>query len=501
MLSLALLVTGRGQLVIAQQATTDIITVSTQHALSYSSYLGGNSTDWVASVTSDSEGYLYLTGHTYSATFGGATHPHPGTMDAFVTKLSPDGSEVIFTTIFGGSGTDEAFDIAVEGAGESARIWVTGGTSSDDFPTLGAFQAVYGGGRDAFIAELTASGEVRFSSYFGSYGNDEAHALAIDDAGDVHLAGSMIGGFFAKVDGANHELVYYRMITGQDVTAEDIAIDGAGNLYYTGSVRSSDWPAEHAVQATCGASSLGGCTSDAFVVKLNAAGDTVLFSSYLGGSDSNGGSGTDQGQRIVIDSADNLYVVGETFASDFPTRNGWQTEKQGAANFSDLFVTKLTPEGAGYAIAYSSYLGGEWSEYARGIALHNGNLLLTGYTDSETFPLVGATQAALGPGICNVGGSERNCADGFVTQIDATGTLSFSSYLGGEFDDVGAGVVAADSDSWFVIGRTESVRFPVTADAQQPSKAGHKDLFVTRFAQAAPATPQSMQLYLPLVSR
>lgn len=464
-------------------------TLKDERTLHYGSYLGGNSDDWVRDITSDAQGYLYLTGYTYSAQLGGTQHPHYGKDDIFVTKLSPDGRQILFTTIFGGSGSEEGYGIAVQGAGENARIWVTGYTNSADFLTVTPFQATYGGSRDAFIAELSPTGEIRFSSYMGSWGSDEARAVAIDNNGDVHIAGALTGGFFNKVDGQSYQLLYSRMLSDQDVIAEDIAIDRQGNLYFTGSVRSATWPTEHAVQTSCGQTSAGSCTTDAFLLKLNPAGDTILFSSYLGGSEVNDGNGSDAGMRIAVDGQGNLFVAGETFATDFPTANAFQSQKHGPANFSELFISKLRPAGEGYVLAFSSYLGGEWSEYLGDLAPYNGGIMLTGLTDSEQFPRLAATQPQLGNGICNLGGSERYCSDAFVTQVDADGALLFSSYLGGEADDSGVGVTVDGAGTVTVVGRTESFAFPATANAQQPKKSLSKDLFVAQLGVPAPALP------------
>lgn len=183
LLCILLMITGWSVPAAANAQSSTPATDGTQRALLYTSYLGGNSTDWVRAMTTDTQGYHYLTGYTYSAQLGGVQHPHYGKDDVFVTKLSPDGQQILFTTIFGGSGSEEGYDIAVQGTGDTARIWVTGYTDSRDFLTVNPFQATYGGSRDAFIAELSPMGEVRFSSYMGSWGSDEAHALGIDSNG------------------------------------------------------------------------------------------------------------------------------------------------------------------------------------------------------------------------------------------------------------------------------------------------------------------------------
>jgi len=292
------------------------------------------------------------------------------------------------------------------------------------------------------------------------------------------------------------------MLSDQEVTAEDVAIDAQGNLYFTGSVRSATWPTENAVQTSCGQGSAGSCTTDAFLIKLNPAGDTILFSSYLGGGELNDGNGADYGQRIAVDGQGNLFVAGETFSGNFPTGNAFQSQKRGPANVSEAFVTKLQPNGAGYQIAFSSYLGGEWDEYLGDLTPYNGGVILTGVTSSEEFPLLAAKQSRLGNGVCNLGGNERYCNDAFVTQVDGDGALRFSTYLGSDYDDIGAGVAVDDNGNLIVVGRTESLAFPVTSDAQQPKKSLSKDLFVAKLGMAVttptpPPTPITQPTAIP----
>src|SRR5439155_1546373 len=217
----------------------------------------------------DGAGNAYVTGLTDSADFpttaGAFATSANGCDDAFVTKLNPLGTSLLYSTYLGGSGADEGLGIAVDGAGNA---YVTGQTGSTDFPTTaGAFATSFNGGDDAFVTKLNPLGTgLLYSTYLGGSGADEG-----------------LG----------------------------IAVDGAGNAYVTGETDSTDFP------TTAGAfdtSANGGF--DAFVTKLNPLGTSLLYSTYLGGS------GSDCGSGIAVDGAGNAYVTGSTGSANFPTTPG-----------------------------------------------------------------------------------------------------------------------------------------------------------------------------------
>src|SRR5881396_1907639 len=200
--------------------------------------------------------------------------------------------------------------------------------------------------------------------------------------------------------------------SGSDV-GNAIAVDSARNAYVTGATGSTDFPIASPFQAAIGGS------SDAFVTKLNATGSALVYSTYLGGS-----SG-DYGLGIAVDSAGNAYVVGDTDSTNFPTANPFQAAIGGS---SDAFVTKLNATGSG--LVYSTYLGGSGGDYGLGIAADSsGNAYVVGDTNSTNFPTASPFQAA-------IGGSY----DAFVTKLNAPGSaLVYSTYLGGNINDVAAG--------------------------------------------------------------
>src|SRR5712691_3292520 len=254
-------------------------------------------------------------------------------------------------------------------------------------------------------------------------------------------------------------LVYSTYLGGSDGDQADaIAVDAAGNAYVTGFTDSTNFPTTPgAFQTTFG----GG--ADAFVTKLNPAGNGLVYSTYLGGSF------TDRGLGIAVDAAGNAYVTGFTDSTNFPTTPGaFQTTFGGG--FSDAFVTKLNPTGTG--LVYSTYLGGSTTDLGRGIAVDAaGNAYVTGATDSTNFPTTsGAFQTTFGGGF-----------DAFVTKLNPGGTgLVYSTYVGGSSSDVAIGIAVDGSGSVYVTGTTFSTNFPTTTAAFQTTRVGFNDGFVTK---------------------
>ena len=321
-----------------------------------------------------------------------------GTYDAFVTKLNAAGA-LVYSTYLGGNGQDNGFGLAVDASGNA---YVTGVTNSSNFPTtLGANQSANGGGDDAFVAKLNTFGALVYSTYLGGSGNDDGHGIDVDAAGNAYVTGATTsanfptqnpsqptnGGnsdaFVTKLNPTGLILVYstYLGDSGDDVGYE-ITVDALGNnAYVVGYTNSTNFP------TTLGASqTANGGSYDAFITKLNTAGTARVYSTYLGGS------GADSGYSLAVDAAGNAYVTGYTYSVDFPTQNASQPTNGGN---SDAFVTKLNAAGA--ALLYSTYLGGSGHEQGAGIALDAiGNAYVTGATTSTNFPTQNASQPVHG---------------------------------------------------------------------------------------------------------
>ena len=254
---------------------------------------------------------------------------------------------------------------------------------------------------------------------------------------------------------------------------EDIAVDSSGNAYVTGRTFSTDFPTASPFQAF----NAGTSTGDVFVTKLNAAGNAVVYSTYLGGSDD------DFGPDIAVDSSGSAYVTGRTDSTDFPTTNPFQaTFGGGTFGGGDAFVTKLNATGS--ALVYSTYLGGSGNENTisetGGIAVDaSGNAYVTGDTASTDFPTASPFQAALG--------GTSGFPDAFVTKLNAAGSaLVYSTYLGGSGTERGFDIALDASGNAYVTGDTNSTDFP-TASPIQGTQAGGDDAFVAKFNPAGSA--------------
>jgi len=292
---------------------------------------------------------------------------------------------------------------------------VTGCTDSTDFPTAEPLQATYGGGSaDAFVAKLNAAGSALvYSTYLGGEGGDCGQGIAVDSYGNAYVTGytdsfdfptvnpfqatdkGFTTAFVAKLNAAGSALVYSTYLGGSlsDTAFSDvaygIAVDASGNAYVTGSTNSTDFPTVNPLQSTCVPALPPGYCNTAFVSKLNAEGSALVYSTYLGGSH------YDLATGIAVDSSGNAYVTGYTTSTDFPSVNPLQATNNSpdGGEFGTAFVASVDP--AGSALTYSTYLGGNISDYGLGIAADSSsNAYVTGYTESTDFPIVNPLQAA-----------------------------------------------------------------------------------------------------------
>ena len=390
-----------------------------------------------------------------------------------------------WSTYLGGSGADAAHAIAVDAAGNA---YVTGTTSSLNFPTANAVQAANAGAPDAFVTKLNAAGTALvYSTYLGGSGFDFGNGIAVDSAGNAYVAGhtrstnfptanalqATFGGasdaFVTKLNAAGSALVYSTYLGGSsDDEALAIAVDSAGNAYVAGTTFGTDFPTANAVQAASG----GG--PDAFVTKLNAAGSALVYSTYLGGSAS------DAARGVAVDSSGSAYVAGDTTSTNFPLANALQAS-YGGGSF-DAFVTRLNA--AGTALVYSTYLGGTGGDSGQAIAVDAaGNAYVTGYTESTNFPTANALQA-----------SNAGLLDAFVTKLNAAGTaLVYSTYLGGSGGEIAFAIDVDSSGNAYVAGGTGSPDFP-TANAFQSGIGGSGDAFAAKLNAAGSALLDSTYL-------
>lgn len=387
-----------------------------------------------------------------------------------------------YSTYLGGSNADFAQAVAVDSAGNA---YVTGQTTSVNFPTANGFQANLRGSSEAFVAKIDAGGNTLvYSTYLGGTFADAGVGIAVDDSGNAYVTGSTLSpdfpllnpiqsvckgcsiglgnAFVTKIGAGGSTVVYSTFLGGsQGNTPGGIALDSSGDAYVAGTTSSTDFPTANPIQAI-----LKGA-SDAFVSKVNAAGSQLLYSTFLGGSR------TDSAEAIAVDSSGNAFITGTTTSVDFPAVNALQaTCRACGAGQKSPFVTKINA--AGSALVYSTYFGGSSGvDAAQAIAVDSsGNAYVTGHTGSSDFPTANPFQAV-----------RQGTSDAFVSKINASGSgLIYSTYLGGgNAENLAKGSIAVDAfGNAYVTGDTASANFP-TADPFMGTLQGPVDAFVSMF--------------------
>lgn len=430
--------------------------ISATHVLVYSTFLGGSSGFWnddPYGLVVDGEGNAYLAGFTNSSDFpttSGALQPiYGGNDDAFILKLSPDGSSLVYATFLGGHAADAATGLAVDAAGNA---YVTGWTTdhwvdlpslgADDFPTTpGAFNRTYAGNHDGWVAKISPDGQrLLFSTLLGGYGEDIPYA---------------------------------------------IRVDADGNPFVTGETSSPDFPVtpnafqDHVTPARWLDEPFG--NRDAFITKLSADGGSLIYSTLYGGR------GYDSPEEMVLDDRGHAYVAGFTTSPDLPVTAG-AVQRQNVS-YQNAFVAEFSTTGTD--VLYATYLGGG-GEYVTGLAWRNATaLVLAGSTSGDAFPTT--------PGAYR--DTRDGYDDGFVAAIDlSTGTLSYSTLFGGNGPDEIEGLAWDPAGHAVLVGYTSSSDFPLTADHLPYPASGWGDLFVSELALVAkpPAPAAGVPLWAVL---
>jgi hypothetical protein len=461
--------------------------------LSYSTLLAGNGDDQGLSIAVDVAGNVYITGFTDSHSFPMASPLQPvfsgvGICDCFVTKFDRTGSALIYSTYLGGDLNDQATSIAVDLDGSA---YVTGQTFSTNFPTTNAIQASNGGSfgtADAFVAKISPAGDrLMYATYLGGGGGETGRALAVDLDHNAYITGttnsanfplshaiqSRLGGdgsggsdaFVSKIDSSGTSLVYSTYLGGSNGDgASAIAVDATGGVFLTGAPNSKDFPTIRPLQSTL-ADNRGPffqTNGDAFITRIEPEGTSLVYSTYMGGID------TDRGTGIAVDSSGNAYVTGETLSENFPLANALQDSYR---SHGDGFVAKLVSDGS--SLIYSTYLGGQLSDTPNAISIDSsGNAYLTGYTWSPDFPLANALRDKFR--------ESAGSPAAFIAKVDSSGgRLSYSTFLAGA-RDYGASITVNSDGDVYVVGSTASSKFPVTSNAFQKKLGRNASIFVLK---------------------
>ena len=489
--------------------------------LLYSTFLGGSGGDAAFGISVDSAGDAYVAGVTASANFpvkSGYQTTTGGQGDAFVAKLNPSGTGLIYATYLGGSGSDAGNAVAVDSTGDA---YITGATSSRDLPvTSGAFQGSYAGNgnSNAFVAKLDPSGsKLVYSSYLGGNGPDSGQGIAVDGAGDAFVTGSTesfnfptapsptpfqqgnancttvnqsetctADAFVAEVNPTASSLIYSTYLGGTSAdSGQAITVDAQGDAYIAGYTYSSNFPTQSAYQGASG----GG--EDCFVAELAAGGTSLVFSTYLGGA------GQDAAYGLALDGSGNIYLTGSTTSDGFPTSPSAFQSLYGGNG--DAFLTKMSAHAV--SLIYSTFTGGSSLDQGNAIAVDSGgNAVMVGFTNSTDFPLQDASQDILGiAGAENCSSTNTVCSDAFVTRFNPSGGLLYSTYLGGSGADAAQAVALDSSGVPYVAGSTASSNFPAVVGALQGTYAGTvstMNAFITKLgsddAPAVALTPQAV---------
>ncbi|MDX2031498.1 MAG: SBBP repeat-containing protein [Blastocatellia bacterium] len=435
--------------------------------LIYNTYLGGNNEDAALTVTADGAGNVYLAGGTNSTDFpmtsSSAQPQSRGQLDGFISKLNADGSALVYSTFMGGSADDLVLGVALDNA---ANLYITGQTLSNNFPNRDGLQASLRGASDAFVTKLSADGTTwQYSTFIGGNGKEVGFGVTVDGQGAAYVTGfvlstdfptrnpvqSTFGGrvdaFVSKVNAAGNALVYSTFFGGsEDDGGYGIGVDATGSVTVTGLTNSPNLLMKNAAQAALG----GG--DDAFVARFDAAGGLV-FSSYLGGQSD------DQTFDLAITSAGNAYVVGKTESANFPVKDPVQAkigvpEATQAAPAQESASRRLVRSNDGeIRLPIDKEYGREW--------LRRGVPVSTAKSQST-----------------------KAIVDGFIAKIGPDGQVGYASYLGGNDEDKAFSIAVDTQGNAYVAGQTASANFPVKTPAQRFLR-GVLDGFVTKIADNA----------------
>jgi len=480
--------------------------------LRYSLYFGGDGRDQGNSIKVDKEGYAYFIGTSWSdhlkyfknndkdplanhnppatqsalsagdvSTEGlapGSIQPYfgGGEKDAFVVKVNPDGTDLVYISYIGGSGTDEGTGLVID---ESGNAYLTGGTNSPNFPVKNAYRNALAGGYDAWMAKLDPTGkELLFSTYFGGEHDDFGFDIDIDKHHNVFVTGqtaswnfpvvnryqlSPYGGlpdaFITKFTAEGNSIVYSNFIGGSAFDAGTaVSVDANGYACIVGQTESPNFLTIKPYQ-----DKLRG-PFDAFVTKFDPEGKyPAMYSTYLGGS------GADDARDIITLPDGSLIVVGITKSKDFPTVNAIQSELKG---LQDGFITTLNADGS--ALTQSTYFGGSLIDSITGAARDiEGNIYVVGTTNSPDLPVTLAYQS-------KPGGSSDVLIAKFTPNISQIG---YVTYLGGSGIDEGRAIDVLPEGEAYLTGYTESKNFPKVWPYQQNFGDGDRDAFIVSLSE------------------
>ena len=407
-------------------------------------------------------------------------------------------SHLLYGTFLGGGDSDYGYGITI---GRSGAAYVTGGSSSADFPTTpGVFSGTLNGSADVFVLKVTPHSSILdFATFIGGSGSESGRDIAIDDSETVYIVGSTgsrdfpitpgtyrsncddyycSDAFVARLDATGTTLIFATYLGGDSMDwGKAIAVDQTGDIYVSGENWYGSFPTTDGAYQT---SYNGGYSvhnaGEAFIVKLNSDASALLYSTYLGGK---------QAERLsamAVDDQGHVYVTGSTRSADFPTTlgaydrtcgtDGKCDETSGSLGYggpSDVYVTKIAPDGS--YLVYSTFVGSSGIEVGNSLTFgSNGSVYVVGRTNSSFFPTTdNAVYRFYNGGY-----------DAFLLQLNRTGSsLLYSTFLGGDNNDEAIDVYVEEAGDIFIVGFTASFNFPITSNAYDSNHNGGDDVFLT----------------------
>ncbi len=471
--------TGREQVHVQLGAYDPARTVIIDPIVEYSTYESGSGGNDAAAITTDTANGVYVTGDTISSSLPNETNCCNST---YVSKLDATTGAILWSTYVGGTGNNHAYAIGTDNAGS---VYQGGSTSATDFPKANnSCVLFYGLCSEAFVAKLnSATGVLTLSTYLGGTNNDRVNGMVLDSAGTIYVTGQTgssdfrgainncpgvcYAAFVAKLSSATLSLGYAEFIGGStDNSGNGIALDSNGTLYITGTTNSSDFPkATNSCATQCNA---------AFAAALTASSGSLLWSTYVGGTDGKNGV---FGNGIAVRGG-RVYIAGQTQDSSLPVATNSCTNTQTNNNnlCGNAFLTGMSASTG--VLAFSTYVGGTSLAMAHAVVADDAGVFIAGYAEGATLPAQTNSCTVYQPtGQCSY-------ADAFVSRIDGvSGQVLASTFVGGSLTDEAFGIATDQNGQLYIAGNTVSTDLPKKTNSCGGNCS--RDAFVMRLSPAS----------------
>lgn len=449
--------------------------------LNWASFMhSSGSDDYVMATTLDDDNYVYISGYTKSLTFpttpGVFQDVYGGGIDAYVAKMTPQGTSLVYATYLGGYDWELAYGI---GLNAKKEVYISGFLRSTDYPTtLGSVQPTSGGGLiEGFVSCLSINGDnLIYSTYLGGSDRDYLYDMRVNSAGEAYVSGYTLssnypvtpGAFQTSLQGNGDAFVTKLAANGSSVLqstfiggsnydlANGMALHSNGEVMLVGNTGSLDYPVTAGVVQPNMSTAPSSAVEDAFITKLSADFSSLEYSTYLGGTD------TDGAYCVAVNSAGEAFVSGVTYSSNLSVSLGaYQHPGNASLGNGDAFVARFTSDGS--SLSYLTYLGGSDIDFGKSIAVNSDNeVYLVGATRSLNFPVTAGSSAFAG------------MYDLYVASLSSDGsTVNHATYLGGQYNDyprAASSLHLRSGNQVTIAATTHSSDIELTAGTYQSSK-------------------------------